>query len=76
MENVYIKVEDLNKWIAKYFEKQDLITIDDLLAVIEELDGEVENLKMKYEELENNMHENYEQISSHRMYNINERDFH
>ena len=76
MDKIYIKVEDLNKWVAKYFENKDIITVEDLLGVIEELDGELENEKMKYEELENNMHENYEQISSHRMYNINERDFH
>lgn len=76
MENVYIKVEDLNKWVAKYFPKQDIITIEDLLGVIEDLDGEVENLKMELEESENDKHENYTPISPYKMYGINERDFH
>ena len=45
---VYIKKEELNEWIAKYF-KNDLISIDDMLGVIEDLDGQVNHLK---EELE------------------------
>ena len=76
MEEVYIKVQDLNRWIAKYFPNKDLITIDDLLGVIEDLDGELDEQKEKYEELENKLHDNYEPISPYRMYGINERDFH
>ena len=76
MENVYIKVEDMNKWVAKYFPNKDLVTIDDLLAVIEDLDSELENAKMDYEELENNLHDNYKPISPYEMYAVNERDFH
>lgn len=52
MENVYIKTEDTNKWIAKYFNNKDLISIDDLLDLIEELDSEVEYLKDKIKEME------------------------
>ena len=50
MENVYIRKEDLNRWIAKYFFK-DLISIDYLLDTIEELDGEVQALKEQIEYL-------------------------
>lgn len=74
MENVYIKVEDLNKWVAKYFPNKDLITIDDLIATIEDLDSELENKKIEYEELENNLHENYKPISPNQMYGISDRD--
>lgn len=76
MDKVYIKVEELNKWVAKYFEGKDIITIDDLLGVIEDLDSELEQEKEKYEELENRLHDNYEPISPYKMYGINERDFH
>lgn len=51
MENVFIKKENLNNWIAKYFFK-DLISIDDLLDTIEELDEEVQTLKEHIEYLE------------------------
>lgn len=54
MENVYIKVADLNEWVAKYFERKDLITIEDLISVIEDLDHEVEVLKEEIEDIKNN----------------------
>ena len=53
MEQVFIKKVDLNKWIAKYFPNQDLISIEELLGVIEELDSEVDRLKEKISDLEN-----------------------
>lgn len=64
MENIYIKATDLNRWIAKYFPKQDLISVADLIACIEELDGEVEYQKEEYKHLENNVEENYRRIPS------------
>lgn len=47
MEKVYILREDLNRWVAKYFDK-DLITIADLISVIENLDGELDSLQEKF----------------------------
>lgn len=76
MDKVYIKVEELNKCVAKYFEGKDIITIDNLIAIIEELDSELKYQEERYEELENNLHNNYEPISPYRLYGINERDFH
>ena len=59
MDNVYIKKEDVNRWIGKYFPKKDLISIDDLIGCIEDLDSEIESLKMKLEEQEENCKENH-----------------
>lgn len=51
---VYIKAEDLNRWIVKHLPpNKDLYSVDDLIAAIEELDGEIDDLKEKIEELEN-----------------------
>ena len=58
MENVYIRKDELNKWVAKYFNK-DLISVDDLIGVIEDLDGEVDSLKEKIEEMEQDIEENF-----------------
>ena len=46
MDQVFIKKEELNYWIAKYF-KGDLVSIEDMLGVIEDLDSEVASLKIK-----------------------------
>ena len=58
MQEVYIKKENLNKWIAKHFDK-DIISIDDLIGIIEDLDDEIEYWKEKYEDLEQDLEQNY-----------------
>ena len=76
MDLVYIKVEDLNKWVAKYFKNKDLITVDDLIATIEDLDSEVDDLKEKLEQSENDKLENYRPIPVSEQYDMGECNFH
>ena len=73
--NIYIKKEDVNKWIGKYFPKQDLISIDDLISCIEDLDSDVEHLKEKYEDLEQDLEDNYRPIPVSEQVGISDRDF-
>ena len=51
MNDVYIRQADLNKWIGKYFDGKDLISIDDLLSCIEDLDETIESLNEQIEKL-------------------------
>jgi len=51
MDNVYIKKDYLNEWVAKYFENKDLINVENLLSCIEDLDSEVRDLKQQIDEL-------------------------
>ena len=74
MSDVYVKVNELNSWVAKYFDK-DLISIDELISVIEDLDSEAENWKEKYEDLEQDLHDNYKPIPVSEQYDISDRDF-
>lgn len=53
MDNVFIKKEELNKWVAKYFPTQDIISIDDLINTIEDLDDIKTDLEEKIDELLN-----------------------
>lgn len=62
MENVYIKTEDLNKWIAEYFPNKDIISIDDLIGKIEDLDFEIKNLKEEIEDMKAEKEEDKYQI--------------
>ena len=59
MDNVYIKKDDLNRWIGKYFPNKDLISIDDLLSTIEELDADYEHLKEEFDDFKQNVEDNY-----------------
>ena len=52
MKEVYIKADNLNKWVSKHFKNQDIIPISDLLSVIEDLTFEIDELKGKIKELE------------------------
>lgn len=52
MNEVYILKDELNSWISKYFNK-DLISIDDLISCIEDLDEEVDELREQLEDKEN-----------------------
>ena len=61
MENVYIKREDLNRWVAQYF-RYDLISVQELIEVIEELDDEISHLKETIEELETK-HDNIDELT-------------
>jgi acyl carrier protein phosphodiesterase len=74
MENVYIKKEELNEWLAKYF-IGDLISIDDLLNKMEDMDCEIDNLKEKIEEMEEQLKEKTIEVPATSYYGVSERDF-
>lgn len=75
MNEVYIKVENLG-YLDKYFKGQDIITLDRLIAKMEDLDAELEALQEEYEEYKDQIKDNYKPISAYSMYGLNERDFH
>ena len=75
MSDVFIKRDELNSWITKHLPNKELISIDDLINAIENLDGEVDDWKMKYEELRNDLIDNYSPISHAEQYEISNRDF-
>lgn len=74
MNNVFIKKEELNEWLKKYF-NGDLISINDMISVMEDLVGEIDRLKEKIEEIEQDKEENYKQVSISSQVGINNSDF-
>ena len=75
MKDVYIKKEELNEWLRKYF-NGDLISINDMISVMEDLDGEIDRLKEKIEEIEQHKENNYRPLHNSELYGVSERDFH
>lgn len=75
MDEVYIDIRKENAWIKKYFENKDLVSIGDLISVIEDLDCEVEYWKEKYEDLEADLRENYRAIPYNEQVGVSDRDF-
>ena len=76
MNEIYIDIRNENEWIKKYFDNKDLVTISELLDVIEELDSDIANLKMQIEDMENNIKDNYKPVSPYEKYGIDEDNFH
>lgn len=60
MDEVFIDIRNENKWIQKYF-TTDFVSIENLLGVIQDLDEEVEELKYKIKELEDEINNPYEE---------------
>ncbi len=64
MNEVYIRAEDLNKWIVRNLpDNQDLYSIDDLIGAIENMDEEIERLREQVDDLEQDIQDNYRPIS-------------
>ena len=74
MNEVFIDIRKENAWIRKYF-NADFVSIDQLIGVIEDLDGEVENWKEKYQDLEEDIKENYRPIPYSEQVGVSDRDF-
>ena len=74
MDEIYIDIRKENEWIRKYF-NTDFVSIETLLATIEDLDGEVENWKEEYEDLEEDLRENYKPIPYAEQVCVSDRDF-
>ena len=52
MNEVYIRRSDLNEWIVRHLsENKDLYSIGDLIGAIEDMDGEIERLKEKCDDI-------------------------
>ena len=61
MEDIYIKTETFTL-LKKYFKDKDLVSIEDLFALIDDLTYDYEKLKEDYEDLIQDVHDNYRYV--------------
>ena len=60
MEDILIKTDIIPEWITKkHFKGQELVSIEDLFAVIEDLDEELDKVKYDFEEYKSYVADNY-----------------
>ena len=61
MHEVYIKVNYLPKWLRekKYFEGQDLFSVAELIGIIEDLDGELQETQEEYSNYKQYVNDNF-----------------
>lgn len=76
---VLIRKQEIDDYDCLYADKlgidKDLLTIEDLLGVIQDLYYENERLKEEFEDFKKQVEDNYEPISPYKMYGISKRDF-
>lgn len=76
MEEIYVKTIDLPSWLAdEYFYGKDIVSIEDLIGVLEDLDSDYKMLEEKYEDFKRDVEDNYRPISPEEMYGIDDKDF-
>jgi hypothetical protein len=82
MNNVYIKRKDLldfdcirEETLERMGINKDILSIEDLLVVLEELYADKERLEEELEDLKQDVRDNYKPISPYEMYGVSERDF-
>ena len=72
MENVYIKT-DSYALLKKYFKNQDLIYIEDLITLIDYLSYDVNKMSEEYENLLQDVRDNYKFIDTREAIGYDER---
>lgn len=61
---MYLKTSTLNSWIIdKYFKDKDLISIEELIGKLEEVDADMERYKEQLEDTIEDRDENYKRKS-------------
>ena len=72
MENVYIKTDSYTL-LKKYFKNQDLISIEDLITLIDDLSYDVNKMSEEYENLLQDVRDNYKFIDTREAIGYDER---
>lgn len=61
MENIYIKIDDY-VLLKKFFKDKELVSIEDLIALIDDLNYDYEKIKEEYEDFIEDVRDNYKFI--------------
>lgn len=72
MEQVLVNIKD--DYCAKFF-KKDLVSIDEILNKLYELDNEIDSLKEELEDLKDDVRDNYRPVSYAEQVGYSQKDF-
>lgn len=51
MDDIYVRAQDLNSWIVDHLADTEYYSISELIGAIEDMDGELNILREKYDKL-------------------------
>lgn len=75
MDNVYVDLRNENRWIREIFDNKDLVTIEEMLIKIIDLNEELEYTQEKFEDFKRDVEDNYKRIPVEEQLDISDRDF-
>ena len=63
MNNIFVKIEEIPQWlIDKYFKNKDLVSVDEIIATLDNVDYELRELQEDFNNYKNYVEENYQEI--------------
>lgn len=74
-DSVYVDLRNENKWIREIFNYKDLVTIEEMLTKIENLNEELEYTQEKFEDFKRDVEDNYRRLEVSEQLDISDRDF-
>lgn len=72
---VYVDLRNENRWIREIFNNKDLVTIEEMLTKIEDLNEELEYTQEKFEDFKIDVEDNYRRLDVAEQLDISDRDF-
>lgn len=61
MNEVFIDMRKQNRWVQKYFKNKDLVSVEELISCIEDLDSEIDTLNEQLREATKTDEERYDE---------------
>ena len=67
MNQIYINIKDMSEcYLKKYLQEQlkkDIVSIDEILGLLEDLKGDYDSLEEEFEDFKKNVEDNYKPVS-------------
>lgn len=77
MNEVYINIKNMNEcYIKRYMEnqfKKDLVSVEEIISLLEDLKGEYDELEEQFEDFKKDVEDNYRPVSIREQIDYNER---
>ena len=77
MDQIYINIKDMNEcYLKRYLQEQfkkDIVSIDEILGLLEDLKGDYDSLEEEFENFKQDVEDNYKQISVKEQIDYSER---
>ena len=76
MNKILVDIREENNTIKKHFNNKDVVSVEELLDIIDNLSYELDRLDEEYKDFKQSVKENYRQIPVSEQVQVYDKDFH